>query len=130
MLWRSGDFSAAAPYDAATVSNRALSASMIDNPRITQRLLTLLESALPFEIDLTQRLSDYLKEQEIATEPPYIVSKVSYAGDEGGIICHLDGLVVSLTQVRVSRPVRLALAVAKYHNRRVKKLRELQTKGG
>jgi hypothetical protein len=51
------------------------------------------------------------------------------AGDEGGIICHIggsedrEGLVVSLTQVRVLTSMPLAAAVV-YHNHRVKKLKE------
>jgi hypothetical protein len=109
---------------------------MIDNLRMTQQLLAALKEALPFEVDLTPRLAEYLKEQRIALadKARHVVTNVSYAGDEGGIMCHIDaqgqGLVVSLTQVRVSRPVRLAIAAAEYHNHRVKKLRKQQLRGG
>src|SRR5258708_36601288 len=60
----------------------------------------------------------------------HIVSNLSYAGDEGGIVCHIaspdkeEALVVSLTQVRVPRSMPLAAAVADYHDHRVKKLKK------
>jgi hypothetical protein len=51
------------------------------------------------------------------------VSNLSYAGDEGGIVCHTEALVVSLTHVRVPRAMPLAAAVADYQKHRVKKLK-------
>jgi hypothetical protein len=91
-----------------------------------------LKEALPFELELVPRLADYLKEHGIGGDRKIhrVVSNVSDAGDGGGIMCHIDGLgVVSLTQVRVFRPARLAITVAGYHNRRVKKLRRQQPMG-
>ena len=56
---------------------------------------------------------------------------VSYAGDEGGIVCHLSrsdetgqALVVSLTHVRVARAMPLVPAVLGYQKHRVKKLKK------
>src|SRR5215831_17943841 len=50
-----------------------------------------------------------------ADQKRHVVSDLSYAGDEGGIVCHLScsqeagrALVVSLTHVRVSRSMPLA----------------------
>jgi len=105
---------------------------MIDNPRKTARLLAALKQAVPFKVELVPSLVDYLRAQHvaIAAEPENIVSDLSYAGDEGGIVCHLvrseerEGLVVSLTQVRVPRSMPLAPAVAEYHNHRVRKLKK------
>ena len=79
-------------------------------------------------------LVDYLRAQHvpIAEQSEHIVSDLSYAGDEGGIVCHIvrseerAGLVVSLTQVRVPLSMPLATAVAEYHNHRVKKLKKQQ----
>jgi hypothetical protein len=85
---------------------------------------------LPLEVELTPRLAQYLKDQQIAMEEKnrLVVSNVSYAGDEGGIVCHMvtpeEALVVSLTQVCVPRSMSLARAVAEYHNHHVKKLRK------
>ena len=61
----------------------------------------------------------------------HIVSDLSYAGDEGGIVCHMlpseegeGALVVSLTQVHVPRSLPFAAAVADYQKHRVKKLKK------
>jgi hypothetical protein len=105
---------------------------MIDNPEKTARLVAALKEAVPFKVELTERLVKYLSDQHIAAaeQTEHIVSNVSYAGDEGGIVCHMvhseekEALVVSLTQVRVPRSMPLAAAVADYHNHRVKKLKK------
>jgi hypothetical protein len=84
---------------------------MLDNPEKTARLLAILKAAVLFEIELTERLIKHLQTDNppVAVATRYTVSDLSYAGDEGGIICHTahpkDGgaLVVSLTQVRVLR---------------------------
>jgi hypothetical protein len=60
----------------------------------------------------------------------HIVSDVSYAGDEGGIMCHIvppegrDGIVISLTYVRLSRFSPLAAAILNYQKHRVKKIKK------
>ena len=106
---------------------------MIDHPAKTERLLAALRDALPFEVELTPRLSEYLRAQRITlgAKKRHVVSALFYAGDEGGIVCHIGppgtALVVSLTQVRVLPSLPLAAAVADYHNRRVKKLRKQQS---
>jgi hypothetical protein len=103
---------------------------MIDNRQKTARLLASLKQAVPFTVTLVPSLANYLRAQHvaIAQHPQHVVSGLSYAGDEGGIVCHIgdsqerEGLVVSLTQVRVLPSMPLAAAVADYHNHRVKKL--------
>ena len=105
---------------------------MIDNRRKTVWLLAALKQAVPFKVELVPSLVDYLRAQHlaIAEQPEHIVADLSYAGDEGGIVCHIvrsqerEGLVVSLTQVRVPRSMPLAVAVAEYHNHRVRKLKK------
>jgi hypothetical protein len=105
---------------------------MIDNPGKTAWLLAALKQAMPFKVELVPSLVDYLRAQHvpIAEHTEHIVSDLSYAGDEGGIVCHIvpwqeqEGLVVSLTQVRVPRSMPLAAAVAEYHNHRVRKLKK------
>jgi hypothetical protein len=105
-------------------------APMIDNPRKTARLLASLKAAVPFKVELVPSLATYLRAQHvaIADRTQHIVSDLSYAGDEGGIVCHIappdqeQALVVSLTQVLVPRDMPLAAAVADYHNHRVKRL--------
>jgi hypothetical protein len=73
-----------------------------------------------------------LQAENIATlnETRQTVSDVSYAGDEGGIVCHIvppdrrEALVVALTHLRVSRTMPLASAVVDYQKHRVKKLKK------
>src|SRR5260370_19427164 len=73
----------------------------------------------------------YLRAQHvaIADQTQHILSNLSYAGDEGGIVCHIappdkeEALAVSLTQVRVPRSMPLAAAVPRYPNHRVKQLK-------
>src|ERR1700681_3598895 len=101
-------------------------ALMIDNPEKTARLLAALKAAVPFEVDLTERLVKHLRAQHdaVADQTHHTVSALSYAGDEGGIVCHMapsetgGALVVSLTQVRVPRAMPLAAAVTDYQKHR------------
>jgi len=105
---------------------------MLDHLEKTARLLAALKAAVPFEVELVPSLVNYLRAQHVAVadQTQHIVSDLSYAGDEGGIVCHIvppekrEALVVSLTQVRVPRSMPLAAAVADYHNHRVKKLKK------
>jgi len=106
---------------------------MLDNLEKTTKLLGLLKAAVPFEVELSDRLRKYLQAQynTVADGTHHIVSDLSYAGDEGGIVCHVvppekrDALVVvSLTHVRVPRSMPLAAAVADYQKHRVKKLKK------
>jgi hypothetical protein len=104
---------------------------MLDNPVKTTRLLTALKAALPFEVELAPSLIALLKAQHVEDDvkPRQIVSEVSYAGDEGGIVCHLQleetekVVVVSLTYVLLHRSLPLAAAVFDYQKHRVKKLK-------
>jgi hypothetical protein len=81
---------------------------MLDHPEKTARLLASLKAAVPFEVELVPSLVNYLRAQHVAVadQTQHIVSDLSYAGDEGGIVCHIvppgkrEALVVSLTQVR------------------------------
>jgi len=106
---------------------------MLDNPEKTAWLIIAMKAALPFEVELTSSTIAYLRTQHIAynVKPMQTVSKVSYAGDEGGIMCHMarpqetgSALVVSLTYVRVPRSMPLARAVADYQKHRVKKIKK------
>jgi len=105
---------------------------MLDNPEKTTKLLTAMKAALPFEVELTPSAIAYLRAQHIANnvKPTQIVSKVSYAGDEGGILCHLQAegaekvIIISLTHVHMRRSQPLAAAVFEYQKHRVKKLKK------
>ena len=105
---------------------------MLDNPAKTARLMAALKSAVPFEVELTPSAIALLRAQHIAdnVKPTQTVLKVSYAGDEGGILCHIEPeetekvIIISLTHVRVHRALPLAAAVFDYQKHRVKKLKK------
>ena len=100
---------------------------MLDHPEKTPKLLAALKAAAPFEVEMTEQLIKQLRAQHHAGAD---MSDLSYAGDEGGIVCHVvpaeqqGVIVVSLTQVRVPRTMLLAAAVADYQKHRVKKLKK------
>ena len=105
---------------------------MLDNPDKTAQLLAELKAAVPFNVILTPQLTEYLRAQHavVAVQAEHIVSDLSYAGDEGGIVCHLAAsetgavLVVSLTHVLVPRSMPHSAAVRRYQKHRVKKLKQ------
>jgi len=108
-------------------------APMLDHPEKTARLLAALKAAAPFEVELASSLIEYLQAENVADadRSHHVASDFSYAGDEGGIVCHLArseetgrALVVSLTHVRVPRSMPLAAAVLDYQKHRVKKLKK------
>jgi hypothetical protein len=99
---------------------------MLDHPEKTPKLLTALKAVVPFEVELTEQLVKQLRAQHHAgaDQKHHTVSDLSYAGDEGGIVCHIvppenQGVIaVSLTHVRVPRTMPLAAAVADYQKHR------------
>jgi hypothetical protein len=107
-------------------------ASMLDDPDKSEGLLAALEAALPFVVHVTPALARHLRAQhvDIGASSRQIVSKVSYAGDEGGILCHIappDGrevLIVSLTHVRVPPSMPLAAKVLQHQKHRINKLKK------
>jgi hypothetical protein len=104
--------------------------TMLDKPEKTRELVTELMAALPFEVELTPELIQLLRTQQpaIVVEPQQIVSKISYAGDEGGILCHIrpketeNAIIISITHVRMDRKQPLGAAVFDYQKHRVKLL--------
>ena len=105
---------------------------MLDNPKKTEPLLAALKENVPFEVELMPALIKHLQAENIATlhNTRHMVSDVSYAGDDGGIVCHIvprdrqEALIVSLTHVRVPHTMLLAPAVIGYQKHRVKKLKK------
>jgi hypothetical protein len=105
---------------------------MLDKPAKTYELIDLLEAAVPFEVALMPDLIEHLARQQnpIAVNSIETVSKVSYLGDPGGIMCHIrpkdaeNALVISLTHVRVRRSLPFAAAVLDYQKHRTKKLKK------
>ena len=105
---------------------------MLDKPETTAQLIAALKAAVPFEINLTPEVVKQLQAENGANpvQTYRTVSDLSYAGDEGGIVCHIvpldekQALFISLTHVRMPRSMPLARAVADYQKHRVKKLKK------
>ena len=84
---------------------------MLDKPEKTRELMNILDAAVPFEVALMPDVIEHLARQQkpVAIKPIETVSEISYLGDMGGIICHIQpedaesAIVVSLTHVRVLR---------------------------
>lgn len=105
---------------------------MLDHPEKTARLLAALKAAVPFDVELMPALIKHLKAKNIlaSNDVRQTVSDLSYAGDEGGIVCHIvppdrrEVFIVSLTHVHVPSSMPFAPAVADYQKHRVKRLKK------
>jgi len=107
---------------------------MIDNPDQVERLLVKLQQALPLPARMTPRLIATLRARAPLSHPHQScqVKSVSYAGDEGGIVCHFEpqdgsseAVVVSITHLDFHPHLPLAREIAAYQKHRLKRLRRL-----
>ena len=106
---------------------------MIDHPEQADRLLARMRAALPMPARMTPRLLATVREQDPGTPMAVAcrVTKVDYAGDEGGIVCHLarggdeEGklIVTSITHLEFDPRLPLAREIAAYQKHRIKRLR-------
>jgi hypothetical protein len=77
------------------------------------------QGALPFEVELASEVGALLRTRQppVVVKPQQIVSQISFAGDESGIVCHIlpeeteSAVVISMTHVRMGRKNPLAPAV-------------------
>ena len=105
---------------------------MLDHPNKTEELLAMLKAGVPFEVEIVPSVIEQLQDDGagVTSKTRYVVSDVSYAGDEGGIVCHIvppqgrDAIVISLTYVRMPRLTPLATAILAYQKHRLKKLKK------
>ena len=104
---------------------------MLDNWEKTRDLLASLKAAAPFEVELTPPLLERVRAASPAVDHArQVVRDVSYAGDEGGIVCHIEpdgaaeAVVVSLTHLHLRRSLPFAAAVQSYQKHRMKKLKK------
>ena len=105
---------------------------MLDKPEKTRELVAALVAAAPFEVELTPEAIELLRTQDppIVVKPQQIVSIISYAGDEGGIVCHIhprdakNAIIISITHVRMNHKQPPAAALFDYQKHRVKKLKK------
>jgi hypothetical protein len=104
---------------------------MIDNPDQADRLFARLQAALPLPARVTPELAATLKTKGVATEilSTCSITWISYAGDEGGIMCRLDfprvietATFASITHLRFDARLPVARDIAAYQKHRVKRL--------
>jgi hypothetical protein len=105
---------------------------MIDNPDQAKRLIARLQAALPLPARMTPELAATLHTKNTATESPTTcsITWISYAGDDGGIMCRLDfgreietATFASITHLRFDARLPMARDIAAYQKHRVKQLR-------
>jgi hypothetical protein len=108
---------------------------MIDNPQHVERLLAKITEALPMAARVTTELAATLQQPGVAVEipPTCSVTSVSYAGDEGGIMCRLDfgpgydnAVYTSITHLRFDPRLSLTRDITAYQKHRVKRIRRYQ----
>ncbi len=105
---------------------------MIDHPDQVERLMDRMSAALPIPARVTPELQTKLRRQN-GTEIPAscTVTWISYAGDEGGIVCRLDAgldggsdeVFTSITHLRFDPRLPLSRDIVAYQKHPVKRLR-------
>ncbi len=106
---------------------------MIDNRDQVERLLHKLSEALPLSALATPALITNLRGRSSAARITLDckVIEVMYAGDEGGIMCHLtfdeeekaEVFLVSITHLAFDRRLPVAREIAAYQKHRIKRIR-------
>jgi hypothetical protein len=108
---------------------------VIDDRNQVERLVPKLREALPLVATLSPPLVAIVREQSLDTPDRCAVTRIDYAGDEGGIMCDVtlahskrDGdreraLFVSITYLRFDRRQPCAREIAAYQKHRNKRLR-------
>jgi hypothetical protein len=109
---------------------------MIDDPRKTDLLMSMLKESLPIPANITPYLARELAKgaSDISIPNRCNVVDVFYSGDMGGILCGLDiggpdtksAHVVSMTHLTFNRNVPLAREIEAYQRHRSKKLKQQQ----
>ena len=105
---------------------------MIDNREQVDRLIAQLRASLPLSISVTPELGAEVRQELPGVELQRCrITRVDYAGDEGGIMCALDfgrkerGFFVSITYLRLAGTAPLSREIAAYQKHRVERLRRL-----
>jgi hypothetical protein len=109
--------------------------AMIDNLEQAERLMWLIEEALPLPAMMSPRLVESLRESQPHLKPlqPCTIVGILYTGDVAGIICVLDlgepdaqhTNLSSITHLLFDRRLPEARAIAAYQKRRIKRLKQL-----
>jgi hypothetical protein len=105
---------------------------MIDNPDQAGRLFAKLQAALPLPARMSPELTATLQSGATLTPTGSVcsITSISYAGDEGGVMCELDllnesgkAIYVSITHLRFDPRLPAARDIAAYQKHRFKHIR-------
>jgi hypothetical protein len=104
---------------------------VLDHPDQVERLMERLSAALPIPARVTPEVQMTLQQQRgVAMPVNCSVTWISYAGDEGGIVCRVEAaaetteaVFASITHLRFDPRLPLAREIVTYQKRRVKRLR-------
>lgn len=104
---------------------------MIDHPDQVERLMERLNAALPIPARVTPELQTILRQPRgVAMPASCRITWISYAGDEGGIVCRLEArpetaeaVFTSITHLRFDPRLPLAREILTYQKHRVNRLR-------
>jgi hypothetical protein len=108
---------------------------MIDDPDQVERLVAKLRELLPLFATVTPEVVAVIREQSPEADPSrrYSITRVDYAGDEGGIVCRVElgpekddrALFASITHLRFGHAGPIARQITAYQKHRVNRLRRL-----
>jgi hypothetical protein len=106
---------------------------MIDNRKQAERLIVKLRESLPLPALLTPQLAALVRDEKPGISVPAAcpITRVDYAGDEGGIVCRLEigredeptVFYVSITHLAFHRRLPLAREITAYQKHRIKRIR-------
>lgn len=107
---------------------------MIDNPGTVARLMEQMKEHLPIVTFPTKELVRILRRGGVkaSTDRALSITRVFYAGDEGGIVCDVtpsaarEVFIVSLTNLRIAPDHPLLAAILAYQMARVRRLAAAQ----
>ena len=108
---------------------------MSDNMEKTEALMGEMRGGLPMSAFVTAELQRTLRENspELVCSRQCQITGITYLGDGGGIMCHLDlGIhgqekvhIVSITHLSFDRGNPLSREIRTYQKHRIKRLRKL-----
>lgn len=108
---------------------------MIDNPDRVIRVIARMMEALPLSAMASPELLSVVRKRSPGKDASHLchVTRVDYAGDEGGIMCGLDfggdgnshAFFVSITHLTFMQATPVAREIAAYQKHRIKRLQRL-----
>jgi hypothetical protein len=118
-------------YDLGKFESRG--PQLIDNQDQVERLLRRLTDVLPLAALATPALVADLRERSSAAKITWHcqITDIFYAGDEGGVMCHVifdqeekeQVFLVSITHLAFDRRLPIAREIASYQKHRMKRIR-------